>query len=160
MNLTDFSNSRKSGAPITTTAACMMDLRRYPLDEQNCTLEIESYILVAKIECIDFLCIIIARLSTCEPLSPFTVNIRARPRLGFQRCGEVQQRIQTITNPAINGSMGESKPGIGNYQRSTTGPPRSEVGNAEPTETGLFPKTVPDEGQDRSQEQNQDVAFR
>uniref|UniRef100_A0A8C9G534 Gamma-aminobutyric acid type A receptor beta2 subunit n=1 Tax=Pavo cristatus TaxID=9049 RepID=A0A8C9G534_PAVCR len=28
---------------ITTTAACMMDLRRYPLDEQNCTLEIESY---------------------------------------------------------------------------------------------------------------------
>lgn len=27
---------------ITTTAACMMDLRRYPLDEQNCTLEIES----------------------------------------------------------------------------------------------------------------------
>lgn len=32
------SNSRR----ITTTAACMMDLRRYPLDEQNCTLEIES----------------------------------------------------------------------------------------------------------------------
>ncbi|XP_025065606.1 gamma-aminobutyric acid receptor subunit beta-2-like [Alligator sinensis] len=30
-------------AIITTTAACMMDLRRYPLDEQNCTLEIESY---------------------------------------------------------------------------------------------------------------------
>ncbi|KAI4542952.1 hypothetical protein MG293_007078 [Ovis ammon polii] len=29
---------------ITTTAACMMDLRRYPLDEQNCTLEIESFI--------------------------------------------------------------------------------------------------------------------
>ncbi|PKU38875.1 gamma-aminobutyric acid receptor subunit hypothetical protein [Limosa lapponica baueri] len=28
---------------ITTTAACMMDLRRYPLDQQNCTLEIESY---------------------------------------------------------------------------------------------------------------------
>ncbi|KTG05845.1 hypothetical protein cypCar_00016121, partial [Cyprinus carpio] len=28
---------------ITTTAACMMDLRRYPLDEQNCTLEIESW---------------------------------------------------------------------------------------------------------------------
>lgn len=27
---------------ITTTAACMMDLRRYPLDQQNCTLEIES----------------------------------------------------------------------------------------------------------------------
>ncbi len=25
-----------------TRAACMMDLRRYPLDEQNCTLEIES----------------------------------------------------------------------------------------------------------------------
>ncbi|KAJ8351787.1 hypothetical protein SKAU_G00232630 [Synaphobranchus kaupii] len=31
------------GLRITTTAACMMDLRRYPLDEQNCTLEIESY---------------------------------------------------------------------------------------------------------------------
>lgn len=30
------------GFRITTTAACMMDLRRYPLDEQNCTLEIES----------------------------------------------------------------------------------------------------------------------
>ncbi|KPP75323.1 hypothetical protein Z043_105435 [Scleropages formosus] len=34
---------RPSPARITTTAACMMDLRRYPLDEQNCTLEIESY---------------------------------------------------------------------------------------------------------------------
>ncbi|XP_016374622.1 gamma-aminobutyric acid receptor subunit beta-2-like [Sinocyclocheilus rhinocerous] len=32
------------GLRITTTAACMMDLRRYPLDEQNCTLEIESYV--------------------------------------------------------------------------------------------------------------------
>ncbi|XP_008282683.1 gamma-aminobutyric acid receptor subunit beta-2a [Stegastes partitus] len=32
------------GLRITTTAACMMDLRRYPLDEQNCTLEIESWI--------------------------------------------------------------------------------------------------------------------
>ncbi|KAM9571431.1 gamma-aminobutyric acid receptor subunit beta-1-like isoform 2-T2 [Salvelinus alpinus] len=32
------------GLRITTTAACMMDLRRYPLDEQNCTLEIESCI--------------------------------------------------------------------------------------------------------------------
>ncbi|XP_026531632.1 gamma-aminobutyric acid receptor subunit beta-1-like isoform X2 [Notechis scutatus] len=31
------------GLRITITAACMMDLRRYPLDEQNCTLEIESY---------------------------------------------------------------------------------------------------------------------
>ncbi|XP_053510978.1 gamma-aminobutyric acid receptor subunit beta-1 isoform X2 [Artibeus jamaicensis] len=31
------------GLRITTTAACMMDLRRYPLDEQNCTLEIESW---------------------------------------------------------------------------------------------------------------------
>uniref|UniRef100_A0A8C4RCY8 Gamma-aminobutyric acid type A receptor beta3 subunit n=1 Tax=Eptatretus burgeri TaxID=7764 RepID=A0A8C4RCY8_EPTBU len=31
------------GLRITSTAACMMDLRRYPLDEQNCTLEIESY---------------------------------------------------------------------------------------------------------------------
>ncbi|CAB1331040.1 unnamed protein product [Coregonus sp. 'balchen'] len=36
---TYFINDKK----ITTTAACMMDLRRYPLDEQNCTLEIESY---------------------------------------------------------------------------------------------------------------------
>ncbi|KAJ7404680.1 gamma-aminobutyric acid type A receptor beta2 subunit [Pitangus sulphuratus] len=33
------------GLRITTTAACMMDLRRYPLDEQNCTLEIESYFI-------------------------------------------------------------------------------------------------------------------
>lgn len=32
----------RSVCRITTTAACMMDLRRYPLDEQNCTLEIES----------------------------------------------------------------------------------------------------------------------
>ncbi|XP_078600904.1 gamma-aminobutyric acid receptor subunit beta-3-like [Branchiostoma floridae x Branchiostoma japonicum] len=31
------------GLRITTTAACQMNLRRYPLDEQNCTLEIESY---------------------------------------------------------------------------------------------------------------------
>ncbi|XP_043829748.1 gamma-aminobutyric acid receptor subunit theta isoform X2 [Dromiciops gliroides] len=31
------------GLRITTTAACMMDLRQYPLDQQNCTLEIESY---------------------------------------------------------------------------------------------------------------------
>uniref|UniRef100_A0A3B3RDA2 Gamma-aminobutyric acid type A receptor subunit beta2a n=1 Tax=Paramormyrops kingsleyae TaxID=1676925 RepID=A0A3B3RDA2_9TELE len=35
------------GLRITTTAACMMDLRRYPLDEQNCTLEIESCELVS-----------------------------------------------------------------------------------------------------------------
>ncbi|CAI5783846.1 gamma-aminobutyric acid receptor subunit beta-1 isoform X1 [Podarcis lilfordi] len=34
---------RRQDTWITTTAACMMDLRRYPLDEQNCTLEIESY---------------------------------------------------------------------------------------------------------------------
>uniref|UniRef100_H3CE49 Gamma-aminobutyric acid type A receptor subunit beta2 n=1 Tax=Tetraodon nigroviridis TaxID=99883 RepID=H3CE49_TETNG len=33
------------GLRITTTAACMMDLRRYPLDEQNCTLEIESFVM-------------------------------------------------------------------------------------------------------------------
>ncbi|KAI3373847.1 hypothetical protein L3Q82_022427 [Scortum barcoo] len=33
---------RSYDTKITTTAACMMDLRRYPLDEQNCTLEIES----------------------------------------------------------------------------------------------------------------------
>ncbi|KAG7265817.1 hypothetical protein CRUP_004271, partial [Coryphaenoides rupestris] len=35
--------AKASAERITTTAACMMDLRRYPLDEQNCTLEIESY---------------------------------------------------------------------------------------------------------------------
>lgn len=34
---------------ITTTAACMMDLRRYPLDEQNCTLEIESCGYLARV---------------------------------------------------------------------------------------------------------------
>ncbi|KAK7893636.1 hypothetical protein WMY93_022788 [Mugilogobius chulae] len=40
---TYFLNDKKSlSTEITTTAACMMDLRRYPLDEQNCTLEIES----------------------------------------------------------------------------------------------------------------------
>ncbi|XP_046756276.1 gamma-aminobutyric acid receptor subunit beta-2 isoform X1 [Gallus gallus] len=41
----DFSSEHLPSTPggITTTAACMMDLRRYPLDEQNCTLEIESY---------------------------------------------------------------------------------------------------------------------
>nr|XP_046223040.1 gamma-aminobutyric acid receptor subunit beta-1-like [Oncorhynchus gorbuscha] len=31
------------GLRITTTAACMLSACRYPLDEQNCTLEIESY---------------------------------------------------------------------------------------------------------------------
>ncbi|XP_062576430.1 gamma-aminobutyric acid receptor subunit beta-like [Saccostrea cucullata] len=31
------------GMRFTTTLACMMDLRNYPLDEQNCTVEIESY---------------------------------------------------------------------------------------------------------------------
>nr|CAB3248026.1 gamma-aminobutyric acid receptor subunit beta-3-like [Phallusia mammillata] len=31
------------GLRVTTDLACMMNLRRYPLDEQNCTLEIESY---------------------------------------------------------------------------------------------------------------------
>jgi len=39
-HITDFFLS--SPFRITTTAACMMDLRRYPLDQQNCTLEIES----------------------------------------------------------------------------------------------------------------------
>ncbi|XP_046782845.1 gamma-aminobutyric acid receptor subunit beta-2 isoform X1 [Gallus gallus] len=41
----DFSSEHlpSTAGGITTTAACMMDLRRYPLDEQNCTLEIESY---------------------------------------------------------------------------------------------------------------------
>lgn len=28
---------------FTSTLACMMDLRRYPLDRQNCTVEVESY---------------------------------------------------------------------------------------------------------------------
>lgn len=32
-----FSNIR-----FTTTLACMMDLHYYPLDSQNCTVEIES----------------------------------------------------------------------------------------------------------------------
>nr|BBC27529.1 gamma-aminobutyric acid receptor subunit beta A [Dugesia japonica] len=31
------------GMRFTTTLACMMDLHYYPLDEQNCTVEIESY---------------------------------------------------------------------------------------------------------------------
>ncbi|XP_065933308.1 gamma-aminobutyric acid receptor subunit beta isoform X2 [Magallana gigas] len=31
------------GMRFTTTLACMMDLHNYPLDEQNCTVEIESY---------------------------------------------------------------------------------------------------------------------
>lgn len=31
------------GMRFTTTLACMMDLHYYPLDVQNCTVEIESY---------------------------------------------------------------------------------------------------------------------
>ncbi|CAK9301740.1 unnamed protein product [Gordionus sp. m RMFG-2023] len=31
------------GIRFTTTLACMMNLKNYPLDEQNCTVEIESY---------------------------------------------------------------------------------------------------------------------
>ena len=31
------------GMRFTSTLACMMDLRRYPLDIQNCTVEVESY---------------------------------------------------------------------------------------------------------------------
>ena len=31
------------GMRFTTTLACMMDLHYYPLDRQNCTVEIESY---------------------------------------------------------------------------------------------------------------------
>ncbi|XP_013398514.1 gamma-aminobutyric acid receptor subunit beta-like, partial [Lingula anatina] len=31
------------GMRFTTTLACMMDLHYYPLDEQNCTIEMESY---------------------------------------------------------------------------------------------------------------------
>jgi gamma-aminobutyric acid receptor subunit beta len=30
------------GMRFTTTLACMMDLHNYPLDSQNCTIEIES----------------------------------------------------------------------------------------------------------------------
>ena len=30
------------GMRFTTTLACMMDLHYYPLDRQNCTVEIES----------------------------------------------------------------------------------------------------------------------
>ncbi|XP_054709596.1 gamma-aminobutyric acid receptor subunit beta-like isoform X2 [Uloborus diversus] len=33
----------KYGMRFTTTLACMMDLHYYPLDSQNCTIEIESY---------------------------------------------------------------------------------------------------------------------
>nr|WMV64441.1 GABA-gated anion channel LCCH3 subunit [Pardosa pseudoannulata] len=33
----------KYGMRFTTTLACMMDLHYYPLDSQNCTVEIESY---------------------------------------------------------------------------------------------------------------------
>ena len=31
------------GMRFTSTLACMMDLRRYPLDRQNCTVEVEPY---------------------------------------------------------------------------------------------------------------------
>jgi gamma-aminobutyric acid receptor subunit beta len=31
------------GMRFTTTLSCMMDLHNYPLDSQNCTIEIESY---------------------------------------------------------------------------------------------------------------------
>ena len=33
------------GMRFTTTLACMMDLHNYPLDIQNCTVEIESCML-------------------------------------------------------------------------------------------------------------------
>lgn len=35
------------GMRFTTTLACMMDLHYYPLDSQNCTVEIESCKLCA-----------------------------------------------------------------------------------------------------------------
>ena len=36
------------GMRFTTTLACMMDLHYYPLDSQNCTVEIESCKLTLK----------------------------------------------------------------------------------------------------------------
>ena len=36
------------GMRFTTTLACMMDLHYYPLDNQNCTVEIESCKLIKK----------------------------------------------------------------------------------------------------------------
>ena len=38
------------GARITLQLNCMMDLARYPLDSQNCTLEIESCKLTLKFQ--------------------------------------------------------------------------------------------------------------
>lgn len=38
----DGSGSVTYGMRFTTTLACMMDLHYYPLDSQNCTVEIES----------------------------------------------------------------------------------------------------------------------
>ena len=39
------------GMRFTTTLACMMDLHYYPLDSQNCTVEIESCKLTLYIRC-------------------------------------------------------------------------------------------------------------
>lgn len=36
------------GMRFTTTLACMMDLHYYPLDSQNCTVEIESCTYINK----------------------------------------------------------------------------------------------------------------
>lgn len=59
---------------ITTTAACMMDLRRYPLDEQNCTLEIES----------------------CEYLLPFLIDYRLLSFIDGAVCSPLNSCILTI----------------------------------------------------------------
>lgn len=39
------------GMRFTTTLACMMDLHYYPLDSQNCTVEIESCKLIKETLC-------------------------------------------------------------------------------------------------------------
>ena len=42
------------GMRFTTTLACMMDLHYYPLDSQNCTVEIESCKSIFKFDFSDF----------------------------------------------------------------------------------------------------------
>lgn len=42
------------GMRFTTTLACMMDLHYYPLDSQNCTVEIESCELIRNIVILSF----------------------------------------------------------------------------------------------------------
>lgn len=51
------------GMRFTTTLACMMDLHYYPLDSQNCTVEIES-------------CTIDITLRSTSPLLPTPLLVR------------------------------------------------------------------------------------